>query len=666
LSDGVADMTQIILESLPEHLRAKQVALRYERGVQIFCMSLAIICIVAAGFLHGPINKIRQSHQLVIDPSSLAGLPPELALLGKMGTFRALAIDWASIRANRMKIEGKNYEAMELHSIICKLAPRFPHVWANAAWNMAYNISISEYLPQARWQWIKNGIKLLRDNGLKYNPRSVTLYRELAWIYWHKIGDILDDFHLQYKKSLAVEIEQVLGAPPVTTTDEEYFAWFKKIVDAPRDWDRFLAEDAGVQTLVQRLHTLNIEPDNSLLEFVARFQRPELQEQDLLADKSQIDVLLNKQLAILHDTDAAPALGRLLAALRSKELREVQRFDLDYMYELMTDRYGPLDWRNAFSHTLYWASMGDQVSKDIERKDFADSVNTARILLFALQSVVMRGRIVLWPDFSDPMSSYIDLTPDVRFIPYLFDEYMRVSKEHFPDDPRLAKGLPAKNYMNGLVTNMENWIQLLYLEGGEGNLKTAENYYTWLRVNNLHPDGTTQSRYTKTLEAFVMDDILGQLDTSRAANGIIRTLLKRGFKHLGLGQRQAGKTVFQRAKLCHAYWHKNGADDARTDRRKLDPLSVMARNELVQFMKEQSISPLFKARLWRELPLEMRQAAYDELLPYVEKLCAKQQPPWSVNAMLTEPPGMAAFRLKELDVVGEPRKKGVDVGERFK
>ena len=30
--------------------------------------------------------------------------------------------------------------------------------------------------------------------------RAVGLYRELGWIYFHKLGDILDDFHPVYKK----------------------------------------------------------------------------------------------------------------------------------------------------------------------------------------------------------------------------------------------------------------------------------------------------------------------------------------------------------------------------------------------------------------------------------------------------------------------------------
>lgn len=144
-------------------------------------------------------------------PRQITGLPPDLALLGKLGTFRALAIDWAFIRADRLKEEGKYYEAYELHDTICKLAPRFPKVWVHAAWNMAYNISVAQYTPEARWQWVSNGIKVLRDGGIHYNPKSVTLYKELTWIYWHKIGDFLDDEHLNYKKALAVEMEAVLG-----------------------------------------------------------------------------------------------------------------------------------------------------------------------------------------------------------------------------------------------------------------------------------------------------------------------------------------------------------------------------------------------------------------------------------------------------------------------
>ena len=225
---------QTLRHALPEHLAARRAAQQTEWGVQMVAVAVAAACFTLAGLLIGPVNAIRKEQQLVIDPQTIKGLPPDIALLGKLGTFRALAIDWASIRAERLKEQGKTYEAMQLHETVCALAPRFPKVWANAAWNMAYNISVSQYTPEARWQWVQNGIKILRDKGLKYNPRSVTLYKELAWIYWHKIGDFLDDDHLNYNRPLAVEMETVLGAPPVALHDQEYFDWFRKIVDAPR------------------------------------------------------------------------------------------------------------------------------------------------------------------------------------------------------------------------------------------------------------------------------------------------------------------------------------------------------------------------------------------------------------------------------------------------
>ena len=48
-----------------------------------------------------------------------------------------------------------------------------------------------------------------------YWPDSIALYKELAWIYWHKIGDFLDDEHMNYKRALAAQMERVLGPPPI-------------------------------------------------------------------------------------------------------------------------------------------------------------------------------------------------------------------------------------------------------------------------------------------------------------------------------------------------------------------------------------------------------------------------------------------------------------------
>ncbi|MGD2110551.1 MAG: hypothetical protein PVI86_14320 [Phycisphaerae bacterium] len=662
-------MSEVLDYKLPDHLAARQAAKRYEWAVQLTAALLAVGCFVGAGLLIGPVNEVRQERQLVIDPDRLGTLPPDIALMGKLGTFRALAIDWAAIRAERLKEEGKTYEALSLHEAVCALAPRFPKLWDYAAWNMAYNISVMQFTPEARWQWVRNGIRILRDKGIEYNPRSVTLYKSLSWIYWHKIGDFYDDEHLNYKRALAVEMERVLGARPVALTTKEYFEWFRKVVEAPRDFDDFVASDGEVRDLISKLAGVDLKPDEELLAFAARYLRPELTVSDLIEDKSKLDPLLARRLGFLEDPDYVAARERLLAALRSKVLREDYKFDrktssgthgLDKWMELM-ERYGPLDLRNAFSHSLYWASLGNDLAKGVENVDVNDAMNTARQILIALNTLAMRGRITLLPDFDDPFASYIDLTPDVRFITYLYDTYLRLSKEQYGDDPGFQEGEIGRNYRVGFITNMENWIQLLYLEGGEENVAQAENFLAYLRENNPEPDGSTQRRYLQSVEGFVMGELLSRLETFKAANAFVHAFIQRGLKQLSLGLTQSGATSLGRAARAREFWVLDTEFDIN-ERRKMEPFPVIVRDMIDSYMKRPEIAPLYKARLWDNLPLAQRQLTYDRLKPYFVRICETQDPAWAINVAFPEPPGMDQFRQTEIRYTRE-RRQDVEQGE---
>ncbi len=184
-----------------------------------------------------------------------------------------------------------------------------------------------------------------------------------------------------------------------------------------------------------------------------------------------------------------------------------------------------------------------------------------------------------------------------------------------------------------------------------------------MRKHNPEPDGTTQKRYLQTLDEFVMGDILGQLWTSKAASGLISRLIKRGLKQLGLGQHASGTRSFQLARKSYDYWMVDVDKDV-SDRRKLPDFPVMVRDEVESFVQLPEISALFKARLWRELPLRQRQMTYDRLRPYFEELCAAQDPPWSVDKAFEMPPGMDAFRKQKLRLRNQ-RREGVETGERF-
>src|SRR5947208_3066622 len=139
--------------------------------------------------------------------------PPVLAFTTvALGGFRGLIANALWIRANELQQDGKYFEMVQLADWITKMEPTFTQVWTVQAWNMAYNISVKFPDPYDRWRWVQRGIEVLRDDGLRYNPKEALIYRELAWFYQHKIGQNLDDAHLIYKSELAHEMQRVHGA----------------------------------------------------------------------------------------------------------------------------------------------------------------------------------------------------------------------------------------------------------------------------------------------------------------------------------------------------------------------------------------------------------------------------------------------------------------------
>jgi hypothetical protein len=103
---------------------------------------------------------------------------------------------------------------VQLSDWITKLQPHMVAVWQFQSWNMAYNVSVKFKSHEDRWHWVQRGIELLRDDGLRYNPHETRLYRDLSWLYQHKIGQYLDDAHMLYKMRWAQEMQGVLGGRP--------------------------------------------------------------------------------------------------------------------------------------------------------------------------------------------------------------------------------------------------------------------------------------------------------------------------------------------------------------------------------------------------------------------------------------------------------------------
>ncbi|MFH1970336.1 MAG: hypothetical protein ABIJ53_08470 [Verrucomicrobiota bacterium] len=192
-----------------------------KKAPYIFLILTALLSLWGAARLHEQLWDYRARHQL-LPAAPLENAPPLMAFTTvALGGFRGLIADLLWLRTIRLQQEGRIFEIAQLADWITKLEPHFTTVWAFQAWNMAYNISVLFPDAENRWRWVNNGIRLLRDEGLRYNPRNPNLYKELGWLYQHKIGYIMDSAHPFYRRKLAETMQAVLHGARLGTDPKD-------------------------------------------------------------------------------------------------------------------------------------------------------------------------------------------------------------------------------------------------------------------------------------------------------------------------------------------------------------------------------------------------------------------------------------------------------------
>ena len=145
----------------------------------------------------------RRAQLTGVSVATSAQVPPALnVIMVGLGGFRGLVAEALWFRVSRLQMEGRYVELVQLADWITLLDPKASEGWVFNAWNLAYNISVMMNRPEDRWRWVQNGLALLRDEALRFNPRDARLYRELSWMYLHKIGETMDSAHLYYKVRL--------------------------------------------------------------------------------------------------------------------------------------------------------------------------------------------------------------------------------------------------------------------------------------------------------------------------------------------------------------------------------------------------------------------------------------------------------------------------------
>ena len=154
----------------------------------VLLLLAAAVLLFSAGQVQKSLNRDRDQLGLT-RASVLENAPPLLAFTTvALGGFRGLISNYLWIRSNDLQLDDKFFEAAQLADWITDLEPHFEQVWIFEAWNMAFNISVKFKDPSDRWRWVDQGIELLRDRALRYNPDAVMIYQNLAWFFQFKMG----------------------------------------------------------------------------------------------------------------------------------------------------------------------------------------------------------------------------------------------------------------------------------------------------------------------------------------------------------------------------------------------------------------------------------------------------------------------------------------------
>lgn len=510
--------------------------MRRERLIQLGALGSMLGCMLGSVVITTNISASAGRNRLVFTDRAEEGDPPEVGLGIAMGAFRGLFVNILWMRANDRKNEGRFYDAVDLAKTITKLQPRFPRVWAFHAWNLAYNISVTTSTESERWNWVQQGIRLLRDEGIQANPNDLLLHKELGWIFLHKIQGNMDDANQFYKRELAREWSVVLGVPPRRTKDQFSTAarlavlkqWLQPIADAPDTLDQLYEKNATTREFVERLKadaaidlTGPLYDDRErgpgehllqLVEYAKRLSRMPA----VMQARVQLDIHDVGAMKLFTTPEMMQARNLTLAYVRKRILREKYHMTVPQMMRTM-DQFGPMDWRHPASHALYWSFKGtsEALSRVTEanRRDF-DFLNADRQTLHAIQELFRSGEVIFDP--TNP-SQYLML-PSADFIPAYGNVLDFYAKRGFIYDSQ-GKQFNAEDttkriytsYSAGYENFLKDAVRFLYRRG---DLEGAQKYFVEVRdYSKMNVNDPRRSEYYNcTLDEFVAKEIKNDLE----------------------------------------------------------------------------------------------------------------------------------------------------------
>jgi hypothetical protein len=581
--------------------------------IRFSCIALAAGLLIAAGMQLDPINRQRQDMDLIIDTPE--NIPPSLAFATvATGAFRGLVVDVLWMRADKLKEEGQFFDARQLAEWITILQPRFASVWEFHAWNMAYNISVAipATQPDQRWRWVRNGYELLRDEAIdKYKLKNITLYRELARIFQHKVGGVSDDAHKYYKLQLAMSMEPLLRSDDnrLGPQDNQYF---DALAEAPVDWQEIIS-DPNVASLVKDLKSADstFSDDD---DFVSNYL-------SLRQDSRRFDAKAGNA---IDDFRGSDALKKFDLFAKAWQLRKIWKLDPVLMNNL-NKTYGPidftdpnthlpLDWRHPDSHAIYWGVKGLQIAaREQSREIDIMETNTDRIVGHSLQNLFRNGKIFIRDmQFQVPVAGSqetetqifkeVFLRPDLR----MFDTYNNSflsTLEKYKDDSAL------ESLQNGHRNMLKNAVLSFYQSGHRNK---AQQVYNQLRKLYDFPEFKVpmvefaRKRFVEELESIGLNDAKEQ----------VILLLRESFFLYAIRDDETAYGRENLAKEIHDYYQKKYLDENRIDLPDFRDLQYLA---LRDFLDDWQFVPNLRLSLLARIEVE-RPELTEKLKPWKEEL----------------------------------------------
>jgi len=517
---------------------------------------LAVAALAGSSFLSPGLDRQRRTHELLAAPIEESARPSMIyAPLLALG--RAPLVDYLWLRATKLKEQGRVFDAYQLSRMICELQPRFASVWAFQAWNMSYNISVTFKSPEERWRWVKNGIDLLKDKGIPLNPSNTQLYKELAWIFFHKVGDFTDEMHFYYKLQLALIMEDVLGPPPPGwarpgRVDGDYYRDYPyaTLAAAPETWEE-LIERPGVMEIVNRLGEFGHDATTPgvYLGLLQALREDKVKVPNARAGDEENRIhALKAFMAELEREEARKAMENFW---RAKRLREEWRLDPQRIVDIQEAFGVTFDFRLAEAHALYWANMALEKGADKRVALDVQKLNTNRIEFFCLNKMLLRGRLSM--SKSARLGEPPLLDPDIRFGEILFETYVREANQYRPD----WEGRPPVDaeFFAGFVGFVRSLV-LRYYESG-WHEKAQEKFDFLVKYYN------DPSVYGRGLEAFVQAEYLAGVEMNDYPGAMRRVsgLVDRGIIHLAYDEDEEGQMYLTRAQQVYDRYQKSTVSD---------------------------------------------------------------------------------------------------------